>query len=91
MHEALGVSPSQVVLGRKLGTVGYMEEEHKVIDFTHMQFVQRVKYALNKVQSLISKKRAEKIQKNWDLNPVTNPTVFEIGDKVGLIQYQLID
>jgi len=56
-----------------------------------MQFVQRVKYALYKVQTLITKKREQKIQKNFDLNPVAKPTVFEIGDKVALILYPLIE
>lgn len=74
MHEALGVSPSEAYLGRKMASIGFIEEEHKKKDFSQMQYVQRVKYALNKIQTL---------------NPIEVFETFEIGDKVSLKEVRL--
>jgi hypothetical protein len=84
IHEALGVSPAQIVLGRSLGSIGYQEEEHKEINFTHMQFVQRVKYALNKVQHLIADRKLKKQQSTSNDDSQNNPTIFENGSKVAM-------
>ena len=89
MHEALGVSPSEAYLGRKMASIGFIEEEHKKKDFSQMQYVQRVKYALNKIQTLINERKEKKIQKNFDLNPIEVFETFEIGDKVSLKEVRL--
>ena len=48
-----------------------------------MQYVQRIKYALSKVQHEILRRKELKIQRNADKSPDTIST-FNVGDKVGL-------
>jgi hypothetical protein len=83
IHEALGVSPAQVALSRSLGTIGYIEEQHSKLELTQMQFVQRVKYALQKVQAQIALRKEKKIQKNEE-SAVANLRTYQEGDKVAL-------
>jgi transposase InsO family protein len=83
MHSALGTSPAHVALGRSLGSIGYIEEKFDQIDLTQMQYIQRLKYAMQRVQAQIANRRAKKIQKNAELSS-DKEVSYAVGDKVAL-------
>jgi len=88
-HSALGVSPSVVFLGRKLGS---QPLTHPIPegDYTQLGFAAKLDYILAKTHSLVFAKIQEKLKanqlKSQSLAGGREPTIFTLGQEVLLFR-----
>ena len=90
VHESLnGMSPSQVLLGRKLGSISVIESEESLDKASKLPmplFVRRLKLALLRAQEQIKEWTNGKLREDLSQQSNDKPKkVFVIGDKVGVL------
>jgi len=82
-HTSLGVSPAEVLFGRKLISPGGSLELPSG-EYTQLAYTEKLKYSLAKVQHLVMANIHKKRQLNEYRSAEINETQFEPGDKVML-------
>jgi transposase InsO family protein len=84
-HSALGVTPSEVFLGRRLGTPPLTSKSPEG-DYTQLGFVAKLDYILAKTHALVFAKIQSKMESNQvrSLSQSKNrlPTVYTVGQEV---------
>jgi transposase InsO family protein len=87
LHNALGVTPAEMVFGRRLGQPAHEnleapEETNQPL--SHREWAEKLKYILYKTQQLVFAKIEEKKSKNSIRSKNVPLTKFDIGQKVRL-------
>jgi len=88
-HSAIGCTPSEVHLGRRLGAIP-LNSSLPQGDYTQLGFAERLDYILAKSQNLVLARQIDKLRRNdiisSQLGGGRTPTIFKKDDKVLLFR-----
>jgi hypothetical protein len=90
-HEALGVSPNDIVFGQRVGPLANRELQTPVGDFTQLGYVEKQQYILTRTYALVYEKAFEKQQRNAAKTEGSVLKLYNVGQQVLVYRPKILD